>query len=233
MKAADPTWKSLYAAGAAAALVYVVMIVVPIILVFAAPQPPATGGAAVLQFISSHRSVYTVELVCFVGLSVPALVVFLALSVSLKELGKSLAAVGALIGIVSEVLALAVNSSPPSLNGELLYLSSQYMSAAEPQRLALSTAAESFIASANAVSSAGILTALGILLLSLLMLRGVFGKGSAILGIVTGGVGIVFEALRPLIGLAYSLYGLLLLAWFIIVGCVLFRFYRQSFRSPT
>lgn len=224
---ADPTWRALYTAGGVASAVYVALIIVPIVLVFAAPQPPGANGAAVLAFISTHKVIYTVELVCFVGLSVPALVVFLALSVSLKALGKSLAAIGALIGIVSEILALAVNSSPPSLNGELLYLSSQYASAAtDVQRLSFSTAAEGFIATANAVSSAGVLTALGILLLSVLMLRGIFGRNAAILGIATGAVGIVFEALRPLIGFAYSLYGLLLLAWFVVVGWRLFRLSR-------
>jgi hypothetical protein len=225
---ADPTWKPLYAAGAAAALVYILLIIVPIILVFTAPQPPASGGASVLAYILSHRSIYVAELVCFVGLSIPALVVFLALSVSLKELGTSLAAIGALFGIISEILALGLNSSPPSLNGELVYLSGQYAAAAtDVQRLALSTAAEGFIATANAVSSVGVLTALGILLLSVLMLRGVFGKSAAILGIVTGAVGIVSEALRPQIGFAYSLYGLLLLAWFAVVGWKLLRVSRD------
>jgi hypothetical protein len=224
----DPSWKSLYAAGSIAALLYLVMIIVPLVLVFACPQPPSSGGAAVLQFIASHKITYLVELMCFVGLSLPALVVFLALSVSLKELGKSLVALGALFGIVSEILALALNSSPPSLNGQLVYLSSQYAAAAtEAQCLALSTAAEGFIASANAVASAGIVTALGILFLSIVMLKGVFRKSAAFLGIVTGVVGIVFEALRPLIGFAYSLYGLLLLAWFIVVGWRLFVISRS------
>jgi hypothetical protein len=219
----DPSWRALYAVGSAAALLYVVMIVVPLVLVFTSPQPPMSGGEAVLRYIASHRAIYLVELLCFVGLSVPALVVFLALSVSLRELNKSLAAIGALFGIVSEVLALALNSSPPSLNGELVYLSGQYTSAAtDAQRLALSTAAESLVAGANTVASAGILTALGILVLSVVMLKGVFGKGAAFTGIATGIIGIVSEALRPLIGFAYSLYGLLLLAWFIMVGAKLF-----------
>ena len=225
----DASWRTLYAAGAAAALLYIVMIIVPLVLVFGFPQPPGSGGAAVLQFIALHKAAYLVELVCFVGLSVPALVVFLALSVSLKELNKSLAALGALFGIVSEVLALALNSSPPSLSGQLVYLSGQYAAAStEAQRLALSTAAEGFIASANAVASAGILTAVGILVLSVIMLKGIFGKSAAIVGIITGAVGIVCEALRPLIGFAYSVYGLLLLAWFVVVGVKLFLISRHQ-----
>jgi hypothetical protein len=225
---ADPSWRLLYAAGSASALLYVIMIVIPLTLVFTSPQPPSSGGAAVLQYIASHKAIYMVELVCFVGLSVPALVVFLALSVSLKELNKSLAAIGALIGIVSEVLALALNGSPPSLNGNLVYLSTQYAAAAtDAQRLAASTAAEGFIAEANAVSSVGSLTALGILILSLAMLKGVFPKGAAYLGIVTGILGIVFEALRPMLGFAYGIYGLLLPVWFVVVGLKLYQLSRS------
>jgi hypothetical protein len=178
----------------------------------------------VLAYIASHKAVYLVELVCFVGLSVPALLVFASLAVSLKGIDKSLAATGALIGIVSEVLALALNSSPPSLNGTLVYLSDQYAAAAsEAQRLALATAAEGSIASANAVASAGILTALAILVLSLAMLRGPTRRAAAYLGIVTGAAGIVLEALRPAVGMAYAIYGLLLPAWFVVVGVRLHR----------
>jgi hypothetical protein len=225
----DPSWRLLYTIGGASAFLYVLMVIVPLVLVFAVPQPPSAGGAAVLAYISSRKAVYLVELVCFVGLSLPAIVVFAALSASLKGLNKSLAAIGALIGIVSEVLALALNASPPSLNGGLVYLSDAYAAAAsEAQRLALSTAAEGFIAGANAVSSAGILTALGILILSLVMLRAATRRGAAYLGIVTGGLGIVFEALRPFVGIAYGLYGLLLPAWFVVVGWKLYQDGRRA-----
>jgi hypothetical protein len=221
---ADASWKLLYAVGSVLALVYVIMVIVPLVLLFAAPQPPAAGGAAVLSFIASHKAVYVTELVCFVGLSVPALGVFLAVSVALKETNRSLVALGALAAIVSEILALAMGSSPQSLSSGLVYLSDQYTAAAgEPQRAALSSAAEGFLATANAVGPAGVLTALGILLLSLCMLRGVFHRGVAILGIVTGGLGIVLEALRPYVGMLYAAYGLLLPAWFVAAGIKLSR----------
>ena len=225
----DASWRLLYVIGAASALLYVVLIIVPLVLVFAVPQPPAAGGAAVLEFITARKAVYLVELVCFVGLSLPALVVFTALSVSLKGLDKSLAAIGALVGIVSEVLALGLNASPPSLHGNLVYLADQYAAAATAaQRLSLSTAAEGFIASANAVSSAGILTALGILVLSLVMLKGSARRGAGYLGIVTGALGIVFEVLRPFLGMAYAVYGLLLPAWFVVVGSRLYQDGRRG-----
>jgi len=220
----DPSWRGLYRAGGISAALFVVLVIVPLVLIFTTAQPPISGGTATLQYIASHKPIYLIELVSFVGLSVPAMVVFLALSVALKHLNKSYAAIGALLGIASEVAALAYNSSPPSLNGGLVYLSDQYMAAAAAtQRAGFATAAEGLIAVSNAVNAAGILTAIGILILSLVMLRGVFPKGFAYLGIVTGALGIVSEALRDMIGPGYFVYGLLLPIWFLVVGWKLYR----------
>ncbi len=184
------------------------------------------GGS--LEAIAAHKAVYLAELICFVGLCVPALAVFLALAAALKHLNKSLAALGGLFAVVSEAVALTLGSSPQSLSGVLVYLSDQYVAAAGAQRLAIAGAAESFIAQANAVSAAGILTAFGILLLSVLMLKGVFKRGVAYLGILTGVLGMVFEAIRPAVGGAYAIYGLLLPVWFVFVGLKLYRLGRDS-----
>jgi len=66
------------------------------------------------------------------------------------------------------------------------------------------------------------LFAVGVLFISLAMVQGVFHKGIAYVGIVAGVVGIVCEALRPVLGPGYSLY-LILLIWFIAVGWTLYR----------
>lgn len=224
----DTSWRELYLAGSLSAALYVLLIAVPVVLLFTVPQPPVTGGVAVLQYIASHKATYIIELVSFVGLSLPAIVVFLALYEVLKHLNKSYAALGAMIGIASEVIALAYNSSPPSLSGGLLYLSDQYMTATSvAQRTSEATAAESLIALANAVGAAGILTALAILLLSLVMLKGFFHKGVAYLGIFTGILGMASEAFRDLIGPGYLVYGLLLPIWFLSVGWKLFRLGKE------
>ncbi|HEX2910777.1 MAG TPA: DUF4386 family protein [Chloroflexia bacterium] len=227
---ADPSWRSLYWVGSISSALYVLLIIVPLILLFVAPQPPLSGGSEVLLYIADNKPVYIAELVSFVGLSLPAMVVFLALYLALKHLNKSYAALGALTGIVSEVLALAINSSPPSLNGNLLYLSDQFVAATTTaQRTSLATAAESFIALSNSLNVIGILTAAGILIFSLVMLKGVFARSVAYLGILTGVIGMLSEALRDVIGPGYFLYGLLLPAWFILVGL---RLYRLSKREP-
>ena len=216
---ADASWGLLYKVGGWSALLYVLLVLVPVVLVVVAPLPP-TRGAALLEYIAAHRLVYLVELVCFVGLAVPALVVFSAVAVSLKDVNRSVAAIGGLFGVASEVIALALGSSPQSLHGGLVVLSNAYQDAGSAaERASLTSAAAALIAATNAVSWAGILTAAAILLLSGLMrTASFFGPVVASVGILAGAVGIVSEALRPMIGPGYLLYGLLLPVWFAMVG---------------
>ena len=222
----DPTWGRLYRAGGWSGLLYVLLVLVPVVLVFLAPLPP-TQGAALLEYIAAHKVIYLTELVCFVGLAVPALIVFGAVAVALKQVDKSLAAIGALFGIASEVIALALGSSPQSLHGGLVVLSNAYQVAERAERASLVGAADALIAATNAVSWAGILTAAAILGLSWLMRHAsFFGPVLATIGVVAGAVGIVSEALRPMIGPAYLLYGLLLPLWFALVGWKLLHLHR-------
>ena len=215
----DPTWGPLYRAGGWSALLYVLLVLVAVVLVFVAPVPP-TEGAALLGYISTHKVVYLTELLCFVGLAVPALVVFSAVPVALKGVDKSIAVIGGLFGVASEVIALALGSSPQSLHGGLVVLANAYDGVGDAtERAGLVSAADALIATTNAVSWGGVLTAAAILLLSLLMRRvSQFGHVVGNLGMVAGAAGIVSEALRPLIGPGYLLYGLLLPAWFALVG---------------
>jgi hypothetical protein len=141
------------------------------------------------------------------------------MAVALRETDRSLAATGGLLGVASEVIALALGSSPQSLHGGIVVLSNAYQAAATDDRAGLVGATEALIAATNAVSWAGILTAAAILVLSVVMRRSsLFGPVLSMLGIVVGAVGVVSEALRPLIGPGYMLYGLLLPAWFAAAG---------------
>jgi hypothetical protein len=153
-------------------------------------------------------------------------------AVALKGADKSVALIGGLLGVSSEVIALALGSSPQSLHGGLVVLSDSYAAASTgAQRDALVAAAEALIAATNAVSWAGILTAASIGTLSTLMRRAGFGRVVAVFGVVTGVLGVVSEAFRPMIGAFYTLYGLLLPVWFGLVGLRLLRLARRS--SPT
>lgn len=219
----DPSWRGLYRAGGVSALLFVVLLLVAIAIIVVAPPPLNADGTTTLQYIASHQVLYIIEQILWLAPSVFAAVVFLALFQALKHLNKSYAALGALAGFVSWVLGLAI----PTTGGGapvLVYLSDQYMAAATAaQHTALATAAEVFIAGNNIPYASGILAPVGILIVSLVMLKGVFPKGIAYTGIVTGVLGTVSEALRPLIGPGYFVYGLLLPTWFLLVGWKLHR----------
>ncbi|MHB0927530.1 MAG: hypothetical protein ACYC3W_01200 [Candidatus Nanopelagicales bacterium] len=213
-----PDWARLYRVGGFAAFVYVALVLIPVVLVFAAPVPPSEGEP-LLEYVLAHKLVYFIELICFVGLSVPALAVFAALAMRLRSVDGSIAALGGLAGIVSETIALALGSSPQSLHGGIVVLASQYAKTTDgSRRAALASAADALIAATNAVAWAGILTASAILLLSLLLRPAGMGAKLGTLGVITGALGIASEALRPIIGPGYILYGMLLPLWFALIG---------------
>jgi hypothetical protein len=211
-------WRRLYRVGSVAAAAYVVLVLVPVGLVFAAPVPPTTG-APLLAYIAEHRAIYMIELGSFVGLAVPGLVTFAAVAVALRSTDLGIAALGGLLGIVSETIALALGSSPQSLHGGLVVLANRYSQTDSPiEHASLASSADALIAATNAVSWAGILTATAILVLSLLMRPAGWGAPVAAFGIITGVLGLASEALRPMIGASYAVYGLLLPTWFALIG---------------
>lgn len=219
----DPAWRELYRAGGMSAMLFVALIVVSLVLEFTTPRPPSSGGAATLEHIAAHRKIYLLRQALWYGPSVCAIVVFLSLYAALKQVNKSYAALGATVGVASWALTLAwpaTGGGAPSL----VYLSDQYRAATtDEERAAFVAAAESFLAQNALPNPPGILSPVGILILSLLMLRGVFHRGVAYLGIATGAIGTVSEALRPLLGIGYLGYGLLLPSWFLAVGWKLYR----------
>ena len=224
----DPSWRSLYRAGSVSAILFVVFVLVAIVLVVVAPPPLNADGATTLQYIASHKVLYIIEQILWLAPSVFALVVYLALYPALKHLNKSYAALGAIVGSAAWMLGLAI----PTTGGGapvLVPLSDNYMAATTAaQHTTFATAAEVFIAQNNITTAVGILAPVGMLILSLVMLKGVFPKGIAYLGIVAGTLGIVSEALRPIIGIGYLAYGLLLPFWFLAVGWQLYRLGSNS-----
>jgi hypothetical protein len=112
-------------------------------------------------------------------------------------------------------------------------LSQRYLAATtDAQRLALATAAESLNAQ-NSVPAHRIetLCALGITILSVVMLRSAFPKGAAYLGITTFPVAVLGEALAPVFGMDNLVYlwWAFFWIWLLVVGWTLFRLgARQS-----
>ena len=226
----DPSWALLYRIGGACAGAFVVMVVVGIVLAVAAPPAPLDGGAATLAHIAAHRSLYVLQQQLWLVPGVFAAVVYLSLFPALQRLDRSLAALGTAIGGGAWALTLTI---PTTTTGApaLVYLSDQFAVADPGRQRALATAAETLIAQNRTTSVVGPLTTVGLLLVSVVMLRGVFPRWVAWLGVVAGALGITAEALRMVLEGFYVVYGVLLPVWMAAVGWHLYRLGRRV-RGP-
>ena len=217
----DPSWRGLYRAGGVSAILYVVLaLAVPAVQVLTAQYDFKMDGPTLLQFIASNRLWYIILQTLVLGSSILAIVSFVALFVALKHLNKSYAAIGAVVAGTCQLLFMAYY---PVLLG-LVYLSDQYVAATDAQRVVFATAAESLVAQNNAFNPLyESLFGVSILILSLVMLKGVFHKSVAYLGIATCVAAFIGLALWPIVGVAYFWWWLLFFIWFIVVGWKLYR----------
>src|SRR6266545_5838406 len=170
----DLSWRGLYWAGGVAGLFACLIYIVAAILIFTTPSPPTSGGAETLVYIASHRSLYILKQILWLAPSVLAMVVFLALYPALKHVNKSYAAIGAVLGISAWALSLAwptTGEGAPTL----VYLSDRYAAATTAaERTAFATAAEVLIATEAIPAALGVLQTIGILVISLVTVGGVF-----------------------------------------------------------
>jgi hypothetical protein len=219
---ADPVWGMLYRIGGISAGLFVTPLVVATALAVTTPAAPTAGGAATLEYIASNRTLYIVQQQLWLVPGIFATVVYLALYPALKPLQPGMAALGCAAGGIAWALTLAMPTTSTGAPA-LVYLSDQYAATNAPaQRIALVGAAEGLIAINRTPTAVGVLTTVGMLIVSLVMLRGVFPRWIAYLGMATGVLGVASEALRPVIEGGYGVYGLLLLLWTAAVGWRLF-----------
>lgn len=221
MVAPNPAWRGLYRAGAVTAALFVVLTLSSIATAAIWPVPSGggvatlPGGSATLQYIVTHRMAFILNEVLTLAPIVVTIVVFLALYAAMERVSRGLAAIGATLGIASVITGL---TAFPFVLG-LVSLADLYAGAPDAQRAALAITADGLIAQFNAVNVGAILLPAGIVLLALSMLRGVFHRIVAYLGLAAGVTGFVAEAVRPILspGL-YLVYGILLFVWLIAVG---------------
>jgi hypothetical protein len=154
------------------------------------------------------------------GTAVLPIVAFAALGAALKHLDKSTLLVGVLLGVSSQILYLAYF---PVVNG-LAYLSDQYAAAASPSvQEALASGAEALVAQNNAYGPSEAVMALGILMISVVMLKGVFHRVVAYVGIAAFPAAVIGAALKSTLGIVYLWWWLVVVIWFIAVGVKLYQ----------
>jgi hypothetical protein len=226
VQAVDPNGNWLYRVGGISAIL-LGLGYIAIIPLYAAVGAPPSGGEARLQYFEGKTTVWWAIL----GLSVLTDVLFipvaLALYLALKGVNwNAMLIATAFIGLFV-VLDLAVTW--PNY-ASLLSLSGKYTAATSDAQRAAYVAAANY---ASAVLTSGLeavysilVLSLGILTTGLVMLKGIFGKSTAYIGVVTGILGIV-AALGPFFvsALAVTIIitsGLTTL-WVLLVG---FRLYR-------
>ena len=225
----EQPYRTLYRAAGVASLLFVLLLLAALALDVIAP-PPVTGGAETLDFIAGHKAIYVAEQLLWIVPSILPVVTFLALYIALRDTSPSWALIGAVVGGLPWALLLAV---PVSSRGSLMLvtLSDWYGAAATPEaRASYATAAEAVIAENNTPGILGVLAAAGILLVSLVMLWSPLPRTVAWIGIAAGAVGVLSELLRYAVPAFYSAYGVLMWAWFVMVGISLLR---RASRMPT
>jgi len=227
----NSSWGPLYRAGAVSAGLAVILYVAALVIFVVTTAPPTAGGAAMLAYVDAHRTVYIVRQVLWLAPSLLLMVVVLAVAVALQRLGKSFAAIAGVIAVASWAVSFAW---PTTGEGSLamVRLSDRYaVATTDAERAPFVAGAELLMALNDTQVVIGVLQTLGILLISLLMLRGAFAIGLAWLGVATGGIGIVSEALRPLLGWAYAVYRVLIFAWLTWLAWALWKLGATSARA--
>jgi hypothetical protein len=228
----EPTWRTLYFVTGIGSIVFVLLLISALVVDFIAP-PPVDGGVETLEFIAANKMPYMLEQVLWILPNVLAVLVFVALFIALRPVNKSLALIGALLGALSWAMFLAI---PVTSRGSLtlVYLSDQYMATATPERDRFAIAAEAIVAENNTPAIVAVLSAAGILLISLVMTRGVvMPRALGWLGVATGALGMLSEALRYAAPFFYWGYGILLWVWFIAVGIAFILLARRTPRMST
>jgi len=226
----DSADKWLYQIGGISAFVIGIAYVIIIVLYVLAGAPPH-GGEAGLTYLAGQTTVWWF----IVGLSVLTdflfVPVLLSLYHGLREINRGLMQIGTILFALFIVLDLGVTWPNYS---SLIQLSQNYGTATnEDQRLSHVSAANY----ASEVLTSPILSlyiilipALAILIISLVMLKGIFSKTTAYLGMATGVLGIVSVVgpfLFSVLGLTVILASVLTLLWCLFVGHKLYRLGRS------
>jgi hypothetical protein len=220
----DVDQKQWYRVGGIAALVLGVAYII-IVPLYARVGAPPTGGEAWLQYLPGKTTIWWAIL----GLSVLTDFLFVpvafALYLALKEANRNAMLLATAFVGLFVVLDLAVTWSNYA---SMLVLYSNYSRATDAvQRTAYVAAANyasAVLASPLEIVYAIVTLSFGILVIGFVMLRGVFNKITAYLGLATGILGIASLTGLSLIIIMNALFAT---AWILLVGYRLYRLAQE------
>jgi len=220
----DPDGKWSYRVGGVAALAIGVAYIV-IIALYATVGVPPTGGEAKLEYLVGKTTAWW----GIVGISVLTNFLYVPVALALYKALKKISQTGMLIGVsfvgLFVILENAVNWTSYAI---LILLSGDYAAATNESQRAIFVAAATYAAAAlesplARVWAIGTLS-FGFLLIGFVMLKGVFSKPTAYVGILTGVLGIAAVAG---VSIAVILNAVAALIWLFLVGYGLYRLARQ------
>lgn len=215
----------LYRWGGAAAAVSVTLYIVALLMFVLMAETPTSSGQEMLAYIEAHRAGYVARQVLWAIPNGLLMVTFLALAVALFHVDRALAVVAGLLTVASWAIAVGwVTTGDGSF--AMVTLADRYADASsDAERVALAGGAEALMALNDAPAANGVLQTAGILLMGILLVKSSWSRGFAWLGVVTGALGIVSESLKPQLGVAYAMYGVLLFVW---MGWLAVKLWRQG-----
>jgi len=232
---ADPKWKGLYKAGGWSALIIGAFFIIEMFAYIASSAPSLADAPGWLMLFQKNRLLGLLDfgILEFYGLLlfVP---MFLALSTALKKASESYTAVAAILAFIG----IAVNLATSKLF-LLLSLSDLYTAATDTLRSQFLAAAQAALAQSaqggiGGGVEGGIPLAVAGLIISSVMLRSmVFGKGSAYVGILANGIGLVMyigaTASTSFGGSPFfGLFFLLSIIWFFLIARNLLQMSKAS-----
>jgi hypothetical protein len=220
----DPSWKGLYRWGGMSAMLAGVLSFIGIALAFRIGALPS-GGEAVLKYLSGQTTLaYTIYGLIILGdiLGVPFL---LALYLALKGVNKN--AMLAATGFTGLGLVLDLGVTVISWIG-LITLSQNYAAATTDAQRAAYVAVADYALAVIAVSGpifSLVISSIGTLIVSLVMLKGIFNKATAYLGIAASIVGLVYgiSVFGPALTILFIIAILLSGIWYLLLGSRLYR----------
>lgn len=186
---ADQTWKGVYRTGGICLLLIgVIYLIGAVLSIIIGPAP--RGGELYLKSLAGHAVLAQVNFGLFAFTDFLLLPAVLALYLALKHLAKNPMLIAAGLLVLFLVLDLAITE----LNSLTLVSLTQHYTAAtsDAQRAAYVAAADYALATLPiATFFSYMVSSVGLLMTSFVMLKGVFNKPTALLGIVASLEGIV------------------------------------------
>ena len=215
----DESWKGTYKVGGVCLFLTWIFFIIGFVLTIT-QGPPAVAIEEILDSIGRQKTLYQATNWVFVLSDLAPIPAMLALYLALKEIRRTHALMATAIGLLGVSMAIILRMGVHTMG----ILGAGYLAASSEAEQVLNVLAAELI---NGATFAGLSFANALifgwaLIISIAMLKGVFGKGAAYLGIVTGIIGLIANIVPPLgmIGLIASIGWLI---WWPIVGFKLYK----------